>query len=121
MRSFGIKVITVSVPKVYSAATLLFLAGSRRYVFKESVFLFHEPIIVNTGELGTVGHMEETIQSERLDSHMFKKVLEGELKTTRRFISSLADPDKPIFIKAEQALSINLATDLIERLSEIKL
>ncbi len=121
LKSFGIKVVTVGAGKVLSAATLLFLTGSKRYIFKETVFLFHEPIVINAGELGTIAHMEETISGERIDAGLFKKVLEVELKAPRRFISKLADPHKPTYIRAEQALRINLATDQISNLSQIKL
>lgn len=121
LKSFGIRVVTIGAGKVLSAATLLFLTGSKRYIFKESVFLFHEPIVINAGELGTIAHMVETIEGERIDAGLFKKVLETEIKAPPRFIRKLADPHKPTYIKAEQALRINLATHIIANLNEIKL
>lgn len=121
LKSFGIRVITIGAGKVFSAATVLFLVGSDRYIFEETVFLFHEPIVVNAAELGTVAHMEETIIGERIDSELFQIILEAKLKAPRRFIKKLADPRKPTFVKSNQALRINLATNLIKNLNQIKL
>jgi len=122
LRNIPLKVITVANGRVYSAATIVFLAGDSRLSYKESVFLFHPATIVtNHNEEKPLYQYQEELSAEKYDKGKFKDILQKlNPPVPKSIITKLTHDHKSIFIDAKLAKEYNIVTGIINQVTEIE-
>ena len=116
LKNLGCKVDTLANGRLYSAGLIPFLAGARRFAFKESVFLFH-PTTVNSVVEERPGYkIHEELVGDKMDSRIFKDTLLDAGITNKKDIAKLTHPSKSIFLTATAAKEIGLVTHIIDRI-----
>lgn len=121
LKCLSVDVITIANGRVYSAAIIPYLAGSKRLSLPHSLFLFHPTTITTLhNEEKPMYKFKEELSGERHDRLIFKNVL-GKLCNTapKRVISKLAHDSKSFFIDAEKAKSYGLVTDIITNIDQL--
>lgn len=121
LKNLKSEVITVANGRVYSAAIIPFLAGSRRYALPQSLFLFHPTIVqVLANEEKPFYKYREDLEGEKYDRLLFKQVLSTITTTaSRRLINRLVHDSKSMFVTAEKAKQIGLITDIVTSIHNI--
>lgn len=122
LKNLSTEVVTVANGRVYSAALIPYLAGSKRYALPESVFLFHPATItaVHNEEKPLYKYKEE-ILGEKYDRLILKDVLSKLFNTRSRvIISRLIHDSKSMFVDANKAKDYGLVTEIVSKLGDIK-
>jgi ATP-dependent Clp protease, protease subunit len=121
LKHLNIEVITLANGRIYSAGAIPFLAGVRRYVFQETLFLFHPTTLsITKNEERAKYKISEELKGFTIDDSYFKNLLKITLtKAGKRDINRLSHATKSAFIDSTESLRIGLATHLIQSINEI--
>jgi len=122
IKHLGCKTSTVANGRLYSAGVVAYLAGDVRYVYDNSLFLFHQTTLeVKAGENRPSHRIENELSELKLDDKLFKELLVKTLtKATKKDINRLTHKYNSYFVEAEEAVCLGLANWVIDNISQIK-
>jgi len=123
IRHLGCKTSTVANGRLYSAGVVAYLAGDVRYVYPESIQLFHPTTIeVKEGESRASPRILDELLDFKMDDELFKQLLVKTLtKATKKDINRLTHKYKSCFVDDKEAVRLGLANGgIIENISQIK-
>lgn len=113
----GLKVNTYNMGHCDSAATLLFMLGNKRYVTKVSSFYMHS-LQVKLQQMQTISTLKDAVVNLTEDTKNFINLLSGSSNISKMQWKVWMN-DKGTLIKAKKALSIGLATNILENSTEL--
>jgi len=120
IKHLGCKVVTVANGRLYSAGVLAYLAGDHRFVYDDSIFLFHPTTILVNDEERASFKSEDEVLDFKMDDKLFNELLKKTLtKATKKDINSLTHKYKSRFVKADEAVRIGLADQIIDKFTQI--
>lgn len=121
LKHLGCEISTVANGRLYSAGIIVYLAGSKRYVYDESMFLFHPTTIaMSKDEERALYKSEEEQQGFKIDDKLFRNLLENTLTNAKKKdITRLTHKHKSAYVNAEEAVKLNLANWIIESIDQV--
>lgn len=108
----GLKVNTYNMGHCDSAATLLFMLGKKRYVSKAASFYMHS-LQVKLQQAQTISMLKNELVNLTEDTKNFINLLSSSSNIPKKQWQVLMS-DKGTLIRAKKALSIGLATNILE-------
>lgn len=108
---------TVCTGYAMSAAFSIFLAGSKRYITKNAVLMYHQLSAFNWGKLQQI--KEDTEEYEALNNELVNYVLDNS-NITEKTIESIHEKKKDWYIRGKEIIKLGLADKIISNLSEIE-
>jgi len=113
LRSFNRDIVSVALNNVYSSAIYPFIAGERRYVFADAMFLFHPTVIANDkDEERPLTNYEEDLESDRHSNSRLVQILKG-VDVPQRIIRRMVNKTKHFYLNAEKAIEYKFANKII--------
>ncbi len=103
-------IITEAYGAVYSAATMIFAAGSTRRASKYCEFMYHSTSVTEvTGQKHSV---KSVLVSMEREEQLYCEFLEQNSKKSRRWWKKLLDSKKDVYLTAEQVLKLGVAEEI---------
>lgn len=121
IQHLGVKTSTIANGRLYSAGVVPFLAGDKRYVYEDSLLMFHATTIeVNGNEDRNSYKAEDEVNGFKIDDKIFKDLLMKKLtKATQKDIKRLTHKYKSYFVDAKEAITIGLADAIINNINDV--
>lgn len=110
---------TIIIGKCYSAATLLFNCGKKRYITKDSEYMIHQPLITmasfyNLSDLKRQEkHLAKTLRL--LKKYFFNK----DIQIPKEKLDYAFKEGKDLYLSYKECLKYNIATDIFTNWSEL--
>lgn len=106
----GVPVYTYNTGSVMSAASLIFLAGDKRFMYKYTTFMLHSVASSAEGKV-YLDLVDETEECKRIFHEMCEIYAKRTKRTKKQWYSMLKYNDR--YIKESEALDINLVHEVL--------
>lgn len=109
---------TISLDKCFSMAAVILACGAKRFVFKDSEVMLHEPKVLTGNISGNASSINSISQALYEKKKRIVDILSAHTKRSQKHIESDIGYDH-FFLTAEECVSFGLADIIIHSLSEI--